>query len=192
MIHPEYYGKASEIYGRCFGIPFLCLPEGAPVGYGATRSLLMEARKPLRAGPSPTIRMVDEDGKRVKSVLMSIDHSVDSLIARRFTIRGDSSIILPLITWMRGAFCMVLRSVVANDDVLEDSISGRLNGWNCPGALGRMPDGTYDMVFIDSIKAFEGRVTGGLTSFVKVRLPRGRALDLLGRCLIGRPGCRYI
>ena len=52
--------------------------------------------------------------------------------------------------------------------------------------------GDAELVFTDGISALEGRIRGGTTGYIAIGIPQGRTMDLLGRCVIGTRGCRYL
>ena len=58
--------------------------------------------------------------------------------------------------------------------------------------FGARDEGEIEVYFTDGLSAARGRLERNVPAYVEISMPRGRALDLMGRCLVGRPGCRYI
>lgn len=192
MVRPEYCRRTAGMLRERYGTPFLRPSAGAPVGYAATRSLIVEIADALGLGPEPSLRMVDAEERAVRSVLMNFDMLPLGLHAKGLVIEGDSSTAYPLLKWMHGTFGMAPRSVRLNDSEYLPEISDYLGGAGYPEALGAGPEGDAEAVFTDGLTAMRGRMERTTTGFVEIGIPRGRHLDLMGRCVVGTAGCRYI
>lgn len=191
MARPEYCMRTAEMLETRFGTPKLRLSKGAPVGYSAIRSFVREIASALGTDPSPALEMIDSEASAVHKVLMNYDRAPAGLRAKGFSIEGESSTALPLASWMAESFGMVPRSIRLTDSEYLPEITGLLRSIDAEDALENAEDGA-DVVFCDGIRALEGRLSRTTVSYVETRLPRGRHLDLMGRCVVGLKGCRYI
>lgn len=191
MVHPERCHRVASFYKE-LGIPSLRPSCGSPVGYRATKSFLAEIANRLGIDPSPAIEAVDRDEQAVRMMLMKSDRAADGLRARTFSVQGCSSTVLPLTRWMTDVFAMVPGAVRVEDEEYAPEISSYLDGMGFGRAFGAEDEGEIDVYFTDGLKASKGRLERDVPAYVEIGMPRGRALDLMGRCLVGRPGCRYI
>lgn len=191
MVRPELCRRTAEMLRDRTGTPFLMLSEGAPIGYRAVASFVREVADTLDADPQPALDHIRAEERRVHSVLMNFDRGPIGLHAKGLAIDAESSTVLPLLKWMVGTFAMVPRHVVMRDDAYAEEVRSYLDSIGFSDSL----DGTggdVEVTFCDGLSALEGRLRNVPESFVEVRMPRGRYMDLMGRCVVGTRGCRYI
>lgn len=191
MVRPEYSRRTAEMLERRFGTPSLEPMEGAPVGFDATRSFVREIGRSIGVDPAPALDLIDMEASAVHKVLMNYDRLPQGLHAKGVIVKGDSSTVYPLLKWMYGTLGMAPRKVVVNDDAYLSKIRGFLEAAGYGEALEGY-EGDAELVFTDGISALEGRIGGGTTGYVAIGIPQGRTMDLLGRCVIGTRGCRYL
>ncbi len=191
MVRPEYCSKTAGMLGKRFGTPSLRPSAGAPIGYGAMRSFVEEIADALGVDPTPSLERIDAEERSVRAVLMNFDRAPLGLHAKGFVAEGDSSTLYPLMKWMIGTFGMAPRRITMTDGAYLGEISSYLKGLGFSDAL-EGTGGEVDAVFCDGMKALEGRLSVTPASYVEIRIPRGRHMDLMGRCLVGTRGCRYI
>lgn len=191
MVRPEFCRRTSAMLGDMFGIPSLRPSEGAPIGYDSTRSFVREVASVLGVDPAPALDYIDRDASRVHRILMNYDRAPLGLHAKGLVLEGDSSTVLPVLKWMLEAFGMSPRKVVLTDSEYSDEIGGLLESMGYSDALKGI-DGEVEVVFCDGMTALEGRLSNRTTSYVEIRIPRGRHMDLMGRCIVGTKGARYM
>lgn len=191
MVRPEYCSLTASMLEERFGTPSLRPSDGAPIGYGATRGFVEEVADALGLDPTPSLERIDAEERSVRAVLMNYDRAPLGLHAKGFVAEGDSSTLYPLVKWMTGTFGMAPRRVTATDDAYSEDISSYLEKLGFSDAL-EGTGGEIEAVFCDGMTALEGRLSVTPTSYVEIRIPRGRHMDLMGRCLVGTRGCRYI
>ena len=191
MIHPEYCRRTADMLERRFGTASLRPDEGAPVGYPSLRSFVKQVATALDVDPTAALNIIDSEASAVHSILYNYDRIPTGLHSKGFSVKGDSSVAYPLIKWMMETFSMVPRRIVVTDEEYLPEITEYLEQYGLSEAL----DGAYgeiDIEFTDGLTALEGRLSVGRTGFVEICIPHGRALDLMGRTLVGTKGCRYI
>lgn len=191
MVRPEMCSRTASLLAERTGADALRPSLGAPVGYEATRSFLREVAEALELDPSPALRIVDEDEGRVRAVLMNYDRMPTGLHARGLAIECESSTAYPLLRWMHERFGMAPRLVRCPDRAYADDIRAYLGSAGFGDAVDGT-DGEVELVFTDGLSAMRGNLDGRTTGYVEVRMPRGRNMDLMGRCVVGTRGCRYI
>ena len=192
MLHPQRSSSTADYLETRFGIPGLRPSLGAPVGYTATRNLLTEIGEMMDLDPSPAIAMIDKDERRVRDRLLNLNKGVNSLRCRNLCMECESSIAYPLTVWMVGKFGLIPRSIKVTDKEYLPELNDYLENLGFPEAMdGAMPDDP-DIVFTDGIEADLGRKTDGASSYIEMRLPFIRSIDLLDRTIIGPRGCRYL
>ena len=191
MIHPEYCNRTAKMLEDRFGTPYLRPKEGAPVGYPATRSFVREVADALGLDPSPALEYIDREAGSVHRILMNFDRIPVSLYAKGFTVKGDSSVALPLVKWMHSTFGMVPRHLETTDDEYTTEILEFLRNTGFEEAI-EGSDREIDVVFTDGLTAADGRLSRTTVGYVEVCIPRGKIIDLMDRTLVGTKGCRYI
>lgn len=191
MVRPELCRRTAAMLGDRFGTPFLRPSEGAPIGYPSTRSFVREVASALGADPEPALEYIDRDAERVHRVLMNYDRAPIGLHAKGLVVDGDSSSVYPILKWMTSAFGTSPRRIDATDTEYSEEIGMLLDSMGYADALTGI-DGEVEVVFCDGMTALEGRLANTVTSYIEIRIPRGRQMDLMGRCLVGTRGARYI
>jgi len=191
LIHPEYCRRTADSLKRRFGTDYLRPSMGAPVGYDSTRSFIKEVAKKLGVDPEPALSYIDKEAGRVHQTLMNFDRLPISLHAKGFVVEGDSSTAYPLMRWMMEAFGMVPRRIALTDGEYRKEIESYLKETGFNQAFEGI-DGSVEVVFSDGMDALRSRMDPSTTAHVEIRIPRGRAIDLMDRTLIGCPGSRYI
>lgn len=188
MVRPEYCRRTAEVLEGLSGASTLRPSEGAPVGYRATRSFIEEVARETGADPTPALDIVDSEERYVRSVLTNFDRMPRGLHARGVSFHGDSSTVYPLLKWMHGTFGMMPRRVTCSDDEYSAEIASYLDDAGC----GDSEDWEEELVFADGMTCLRGNRAGTTIGYVEIGLPRGRQIDLMGRCVVGTVGCRYI
>lgn len=191
LVRPEYSRRTAEALRRIGGADMLRPSMGAPIGYRATRSFIKDIAAATGKDPTRALEMVDREERAVRNVLMNFDRLPLGLHAKGFSVDGDSSTIYPLIMWMHEVFGMVPRTVEPTDWEYSEEIRKYVEsrGFDAPTVCS---EGDVEVVFTDGLSALRGNAEGSTTSYVEVRMPRGRSIDLIGRCTVGTVGCRYI
>lgn len=192
MIRPEYCSVTADSLRSLCGTPTLRLDAGAPVGYDSTRSFVIQVAEAMDRDPAPALDRIDRDMRKVHSILMENDRIPRGLHGRGMEMEGTSSTVYPLLRWMVEKFGMAPRRIHVTDGAYLDGISGYLSSIGFGDALEGRPEQDPDVMFCDGIRALEGRLSAAPTSFVEIEVPRGRTMDLMGRCVVGTAGCRYI
>lgn len=191
MVRPEMCSGTAEMLRASTGTPFLRPSEGAPIGYAATASFVREVADTLGVDPGPAMDYIRREERRVHSVLMNFDRGPIGLHAKGLAIDAESSTVLPLLKWMVGTFAMAPRRIAPRDGAYWEEIRSYLGSMGFEDAL-EGTDGDVEVTFCDGMTALEKRLENVPESFVEVRMPRGRYMDLMGRCVVGTRGCRYI
>ncbi len=192
MLHPQRSRLTAGYLEARFGTPSLRPSKGAPVGYAATRSFVMEVAERMGLDPSPALAMVDRDERRVRDRLLNLNKGVNALRCRNLCMECESSIAYPLTVWMVDRFGLIPRSIRTIDDEYLPELESYLGGLGFPEAVGGPVPKDRDVVFTDGVEAYLGRKTDSPTSYIEMRLPFMRNIDLLERTVVGPRGCRYL
>lgn len=192
MIHPEMCNGTARFYEGRYGIPHLRPEKGAPVGYRATRSFICQVAEVLGVNPEPAIAMVDRDESRVLRMLRSYNKGVNMLRGRKYSIETSSSELYPLMVWMHDVFSMIPDSIMPMDGEYLPEIAEYLESIGKSDSLMSPVSMVNDVVFTDGVECSYGVAEGGPTSYVEVRPPGIRSLNLTGRCTVCTAGCRYL
>ena len=192
MVHPESCTGTARMYERNHDIPFLRPKDGAPVGYDSIRSMLKQVGEALGIDPTPALCAVDSEASKVLGMLRNYNKGVNMLRGRMYSIEASSSELYPLMVWMHDVFAMVPDSIIPLDPEYLSEIATYLESIGKADSLMSPRHGVDDIVFTDGVDCAYGKAEGGVTSYVEVRPPNMRGLNLVGRCTVGTGGCRYL
>ena len=192
MVHPQRSVMTAAFLSERYGIGTLRPSQGAPVGYSATRSLVEEVGRELDLDPQPALDIIDREERDVRMRLLNLNKGVNGLRSRTLCIECGSSIAYPLTVWMVGRFGLVPGSIRIHDDAYRRELENYLSGLGFADALDAPLPEDPDVVFTDGLEAFYGSREMKPTSHIAVEMPFMRNIDLLGRCIIGTAGCRYL
>ncbi|MBR7006728.1 MAG: hypothetical protein IKH98_07575 [Candidatus Methanomethylophilaceae archaeon] len=192
VMKKSYCARTAEWYRREFGIPCLVPSEGYPLGYSACRSFVREVASALGADPAPSLRMIDDDERVVRRMLLKMNRAVDMLRGKCFSVEADSSISLPLVKWMYGKMMMVPASVSPFDDARSDDIGRFLRDVGFGEAFRGSREERFMARFTDGITAKIAKAEGSSGPCVPVSFPWAESVNLTGRCLVGLAGSRCL
>lgn len=192
MVHPQRSMMTAKMIERRYGVPYMRPARGAPVGYSATIGFIEEISERLGLDPSPALKMISDDEKEVRMRLLNLNKGVNALRSKVLCMDCESSIAFPLTVWMVEKFGLVPRSVTPLDDAYRPELSGYLEDLGFSDALDAPIPESPDVVFTDGVEAGYGMMSRTPTSYIPIRIPFLRNIDLLERCVIGTRGCRYL
>ncbi|MBR2254254.1 MAG: hypothetical protein IJ856_00300 [Candidatus Methanomethylophilaceae archaeon] len=192
LVRPSVCTSTAEWYSERCGIPYLVPSEGAPVGYSATRAFVREVAEALGLDPRPSLEHIDREEAAVRRMLLNFNRGVDMLRARRFSAEGDSSVLLPLVRWMYEKFMMVPASVVPTDSSRSGELESYLERIGFGGSFGASCDKEVEVDFTDGVTAKAMELAGDACAHIGIGMPYALNVNLIGRCLVGCGGCRFI
>jgi len=100
VIFPEYCQKTADFYESEFGIPSVVSPDGAPVGFSATEKWLLTVSAATGCDAGPALAAIRKHRVHAYHQLSRCHQSGGFPRAATFAVRGDSSFVLPLTTWL--------------------------------------------------------------------------------------------
>ncbi len=167
-IHPEYCRTLSGFYSDVYGIPTVFNSLGAPIGYRSMRSFIETVCAKMGKDPSPALKELEEDDHFVRNTMSSAFGAADFLNYKTFAVKGESSVVYPLIDFLARYLKMVPSSVCITepDPAFDPMIREALEKLGCSKALEEpFGEGYVNVMF-------------GPGSFVKL-------CECQGRCAIG-------
>lgn len=196
VLYGEYGLKVAQWYQSEYHIPFVMLPEGAPIGFDATGQWIQEAADVLGVDPAPVLHDIRRARERAYRQLMYAWHQSGLPKGATFAIAADSSLALPLATWLYSYLGMVPvgiatmpGSIPAYDDTLKNFLESHRYGeaWQSfPG-----PE-TADIVFTDGHTGGLLKKEGRCRSSMEIALPSENYTSFIPRSIMGVSGAMYI
>lgn len=100
VVYPEYCRKTAEFYQHAFGIPAVYSPGGVPIGFDPTETWIRTVAEATGADPKHALE--DLRKKRMQAYHQLARCSDEDCYKKsaRFSIRGDTSLVLSLTTWL--------------------------------------------------------------------------------------------
>lgn len=166
VVFPEYCRKTADFYESAFGIPAIRSPGGAPVGFDATETWIRTVAQATGCDPGPALDELRGRRTHAYHQISRFHHEAGWPRGATFAVRGDSSFVFPLTTWLYEYLGMVPVSVnltAGEDPQTAGRLARYLAAAGLDRSLGASPAETGpEIYFGDSLS--------------------GRDLELSGRC----------
>jgi nitrogenase molybdenum-iron protein alpha/beta subunit len=107
VVFPEYAQKTAAFYEHGFGIPAIVSLAGAPVGFTATEAWIRTVAGATGRDPSPALEEIRTQRTRAYHQIARHHHEAGYPKGASFAIRGDSSFVLPLTSWLHEYLGMI-------------------------------------------------------------------------------------
>ncbi|MDD5144190.1 nitrogenase component 1 [Methanoregula sp.] len=139
VVFPEYAQKTAEFYEKEFGIPAIRSPDGAPVGFAATESWIRAVAAATGRDPAPALAEIRRQRTHACHQIARHHHEGGYPKGSSFAVYGDSSLVLPLTTWLYEYLGMIPVSVrcMAGGD---SNVAGRIAGFLAEDAFSGVLD----------------------------------------------------
>ncbi|MDD1695183.1 MAG: hypothetical protein LUQ71_10710 [Methanoregula sp.] len=192
----EYGRDLAQWYKSEYQIPFVILPEGAPIGFDATGQWVQETADMLGVDPAPALLDIRRARERAYRQLMYARHQSGIPKGATFAIAADSSLALPLTTWLYSYLGMVPLGIVtmpgsmpAYDEALKNFLESHGYGeaWQSfPG-----PE-TVDIVYADGHTGGLLMQEGRCRSYMEISLPSENYTSFIPQSIMGVSGAMYL
>jgi nitrogenase molybdenum-iron protein alpha/beta subunit len=192
VICGEYGLALAQWYRSEYGIPFILSPAGAPVGFDATERWIREIADITGADPAPVLRELGKARERAYRLFRHTHLNYGFPKGATFAIAADSSVALPLTTWLYSYAGMVPLGVTtlpggqsAHEEALKEFLvsHGFEESWQSfPG-----PD-RVDIVYSDGHTGGLLMGTGRCRSVVEISLPSEDTMMFVPRPIMGISG----
>lgn len=196
VVCPEYGLKTAKWYERNFGIPYICSPDGAPVGHTATLAWIEAVAEALGKAPSPATDFIRAGMAKARHRISRF-HSLTGLPkGATFSVRADSSVVLPLTKWLYyylGMAPMGVATLSGGDSDTEKRIRDFLQETGFGDAWDRQPgDEVVDVVLADGHTARSMLAGKMCRAAVEITLPSSGYLNFRPRTYMGLNGTLFL
>jgi len=159
VVFPEYAEKTAKFYQDKFAIPAVIPPSGAPVGFAATEAWIRAAAEATGRDPAPALAEIRRQRIHACHQIARHYHEGGYPKGATFAVRGDSSFVLPLATWLHEYLGMIPVSVQCmegEDTGTAGRIRDVLAGIGCSGTYGADPAPLHpDLFFGDDMTGID-------------------------------------
>jgi len=190
-IHPEYCKILSQFYQDVYGIPTIVNELGAPIGYRSMKSFIGTICERMDVDPSKVLEELDEDDHFVRNTMASAFGAADFLNYKTFSVKGESSVVYPLIDFLVRYLKMVPSSVclTEKDPMFEEKIVSMLDKLGCSDALSKPFGKGYTNVMFGpgsfvKLCEYQDKCAIG----VDISLPSYDMIDLYPKSIMGLEG----
>jgi len=195
VICSEYGLALAQWYESEYDIPYVLLPDGAPIGFDATGLWIQEVADALDVDPGPVFNDIRRARERAYQQFMYVRHQASLPKGATFAIAADSSLALPITTWLYSYLGMVPLGIVtlpgsipAYDEALKNFLESHGYGeaWQSfPG-----PE-TVDIVYADGHTGGLLMQEGRCRSFMEISLPSEDYTSFIPQSIMGVSGAMY-
>ncbi len=191
---PEYCKRISRYYEKEFGIPTIVSHAGAPVGFDSVLEWAQTIAESTGCDASPVERRISACKKRFSRVMFA-SLSRNEIRFRRFSVRADGSVALPLVKWLYGYLSMVPASVTLLPGAEEghsEALQGFLTDIGVPEAFTADEFGHVSVSFADGNEATNLQNAGVCDRGIGIMAPSLSRTDVLPHPIIGLEGAMHI
>ncbi|MFA5294808.1 MAG: nitrogenase component 1 [Methanoregulaceae archaeon] len=196
VVFPEYSRSTAEFYESEFGIPAVCSPDGAPVGFAPSESWIRTVAGATGRDPGPAL---DE----IRRCRMHAYHQISRCHSEgrfpkgaTFAVRADSSFVLPLTAWLCEYLGMVpvsLDFVPGEDNAAVDRVREFFRAHALSGVIGADPASAgADLYFGDGLAGRDLVLSGRCKSSVAVFNRMIEGPEFVQKSLLGGSGALWI
>jgi Nitrogenase molybdenum-iron protein, alpha and beta chains len=196
VIFPEYCRKTAEFYESEFGISSVYSPGGAPVGFDATEKWIKTIATATGCDPTPALEEIRKRRRYAYHQIARYNHEAGYPEGTTFAIRGDSSFVLPVTSWLYEYLGMVPVSVelMAGEDAdTVDSLKEYLAANNFSEILGTRPALVKpDFYFGDGLSGKDLELSGRCRKSVEIFNRETGDVQFIQKAFLGGEGALWI
>ncbi len=195
VIHQEYADQLAPFLNDRFQLPTLMPPVGAPIGFEATEAWIRDVCHSLDLDPGPAMAIIRSARKRSHEVLNRFNSLTGLPKGATFAVSADSSIALPLVTWLYNYLGMVPVAVKLAEtvDCFVDGLNAFLHRIDCADALNAdMAGATPDIVIGSEADISRQRLAGYPFSGIDISLPAASHIHVVEKSFMGAQGTLYL
>ena len=190
-IHPEYCRIISDFYSDVYGIPTIRNELGAPIGYRSMKSFIETICITMEIDPSPVISELDEDDRFVRNTMASAFGAADFLNYKTFAVKGESSVVYPLVDFLVRYLKMVPSCVciTESDPEFDEKIIVMLDKLGCSDVLNKQFGEDYSNVMFGpgsfvKLCEYQDKCAIG----IDISLPSYDMIDIYPKSIMGLDG----
>lgn len=172
VVFPEYCRNTAEFYMSEFGIPAVTSPDGAPVGFTATEAWIHAVAVATGSDPGPALEEIKRRRAHASHQISRCHFGANYPKGATFAVRGDSSFVLPLTTWLNEYLGMVPVSVdfvPGEDQYMVSRLMTYLEDNALAGVIGADPAGAKpDLYFGDGLAGRDLVLSGACRGSIEI------------------------
>ena len=196
VIFPEYCRKTLEFYESEFGISSVYSPGGAPVGFDATETWIQTIATATGCDPAPALAEIRKCRKYAYQQIARYYHEAGYPKGATFAIRGDSSFVLPVTSWLYEYLGMVPVSVefMEGEDVYSVAcLKEYLAANDIPGIIGTSPALVKpDFYFSDDLSGKDLELSGRCRKSIEIFNRETGDIQFIQKSFLGGKGALWL
>lgn len=196
VIHQEYADRLAPWLEERYGMPAILPSAGAPVGFDAAESWLLEIAAALDRDPAPALARVRDARRRAYGHLNRFHRHTGLPKGATFAIRIDASLACPLLKWLHAYLGMVPTAVqlsAGEDTPLAAAGRAYLDRIGCGSAWDAdLAAGQPDLVLSSGAVVARFLGMGQAVAGVELSQPAAARIDIVPKALLGSDGALYL
>jgi len=195
-IFPEYAGQIAQWMEQLYGIPFISLEEGPPIGFDATASFVKQICGKVDANPQPALERIDAARAKAYLHLARFSSLLGLPKGATFGIRAEASVCFTLAKWLANYLGMVPTAISvlpSQEDTAMQKLLGFLADIDSLDVLENpIAETPMHILFADGSAIAGLRLRGKKVCGVELALPSLGYLDVTDKYILGENGALFL
>ena len=196
IVYPEYGNHIARHMEGAYGVPYVPLEDGPPIGFDGTESFVRRICHEAGADQAPALDKINEARAKAYLHLTRFSSLLGLPKGSVFGVRAEASVCHALTKWLCSYLGMIPGAVSVMPDGDEASMKGLtdfLAEINCTGALeGCITKTPLHILFADGNTIAKMRLQGKKVCGVELSLPGFGWLDVTEKHILGERGALFV
>ncbi|WP_043922621.1 nitrogenase component 1 [Leadbettera azotonutricia] len=196
IIYPEYAREIALYLETQFGISYICLDEGPPIGFDSIKAFILQICRALNADPNKAIECIEQSRARAFMFLSRFSSLLGLPKGAFFSIKAESSTSYALTKWLCTYLGMIPAAISMNneiDSIFAEKLKTFLDTINYPEALNNSVIETPTHILLgDGNTILELKNKGQKFCGIEIALPALGYLDITEKTLFGDQGALFL
>lgn len=196
VIYPEYGNEIAVTLENIYGIPYMQLTKGLPIGFDATFDFIVQIGDKLNANPEKAIRKIKKAKAKAYLHLARFSSLTGLPKGAFFGIKAEASVCYALTKWLTAYLGMIPASIVTLPDGDETSMRILINFLtqiDCLSTLGHdITETPMHLLFADGNTIALARLKGRKVCGIEISLPTLSYTDVTDKHILGEEGALFL
>ena len=196
IIYPEYGNEIARWMENTYGIPYISLEEGPPVGFDGTESFVRQVCRKAGADPGQAVNKINEARAKAYIHLSRFTSLLGLPKGSLYGIKAEASLCYSLTKWLSSYLGMIPAAISVLPDKDGESmikLSNFLIQIGCEDALNNsVTETSMHILFADGSAIAQTRLEGKKVCGVELTLPGLGYLDVTDKYILGEKGALFL
>ena len=196
VVFPEYGHETAVLMENTYGIPFISLDEGLPIGFDGTMSFITQVCRRVGANPHSAMSKVNEARARAYLHLARYSSLLGLPKGATFGIKAESSVCYALTKWLCSYLGMIPAAISVlpdRDDLSMQKLTDFLRQIDCLSVMeAPFIETPMHILFADGSTIAQARLNNKKVCGVELSLPSLGYLDVTDKYILGENGALFL